>query len=196
MTEQPEPKVVEVHIHDEPHKKVANITVLNAEFWGRPNFAGEEDRFRDSSRKYTLLFPPDVADRLADLGWPIKFQLRTSVDSQNSEYVRFNRAADVPPLTEGQELFCSLKVKVDMSPQKDLEGRGSKVFMKMGDQVEKLNSATVGAIDRSRIVSSDHELRAWEYDPEDDPGKFSARLVEAVVVINPNLLAQRHGVLG
>lgn len=177
-------------------KKVANITLQNARFWGRPNFNGDLDRFRDSSRKFTLIIPNELADDLRNLGWNIKTAYKQQVGDR-TEWITVPSMGALPKLDPDQEVVSSLKVKVDMSPEKDAAGKGSKVWISTGPGVppQQLNSRTAGIIDRSRVHRIDCELRAWEYDPEEEPGKYSARLVEIIAVVQLNPIAERLNTL-
>lgn len=158
-----------VSVGDTYNKKVGNITLEDAKFFGRPNFSGVEDRFKDARRKFTVLIPNDVADQLRQMGWNVKTNIPTPEELQEFP--------DREPLSH-------LKVMVDDN---------SIVQVRMGEDVETLTSATFGVIDRSRIESMDMEIRAWEYDPEERPGNYSARLVALVANIRPNILEQKYG---
>lgn len=158
-----------VSVGDTYGKKVGNITLEDAKFFGRPNFSGVEDRFKDSRRKFTVLIPNEVADQLRQMGWNVKTNIPTQ--EELAEY------PDREPLSH-------LKVMVD---------DGSIVQIRMGDDVETLSVGNFGVIDRSRIEEMDMEIRAWEYDPEEKPGEYSARLVALVANIRPNILEQKYG---
>lgn len=149
-------------------QKLGNLTLEDAKFFGRPNFSGEEDRFKDSRRKFTVLIPNEVADQLREFGWNVK----TNIPTQEE-------------IAEGREMISHLKVMVDS---------GSDVWIKMGEVPEKLNENTFGVLDKSRIEQMDMEIRAWEYDPEEKPGEYSARLVSLVAVIRPNILSAKYGI--
>jgi hypothetical protein len=164
-------------------QKVANMTLEDAKFWGRPNFKGELDRFNDSRRKFTVLIPEDIADTLAGLGWNIR---RTD---PKPEQLAIN--PEMKPV-------YSLKVFMNFTPDEDdpenvEKESGPNVYIVMGGETEKLNSRTVGLLDRARIDSLDMEIRAWEYNKLEHPGKFSARLVELVAVIRPSILGDKYG---
>jgi len=150
-------------------KKVGNITLEDAKFFGRPNFSGVEDRFKDDRRKFTVLIPNEVADQLREMGWNVK----TNIPTQEE----LKEFPDREPLSH-------LKVMVD---------DGSIVQIRMGEEVETLTVGNFGVIDRSRIETMDMEIRAWEYDPEERPGNYSARLVALVANIRPNILEQKYG---
>lgn len=159
-------------------KKLGNLTIENTRFWGRPNFSGEEDRFRDSRRKFTIIVPNTAADELRALGWNVK----TTIPEEGSE----------------QEPISSLKVMLNYRFDDDHPGdvnyeKGPDIWVIMGENREKLTSRTVGMLDRSRVLALDMEIRAWEYDPEENPNQFSARLVQLVATIQPSLLDSKYG---
>lgn len=158
-----------VSVGDTYGKKVGNITLEDAKFFGRPNFSGVEDRFKDARRKFTVLIPNEVADQLREMGWNVK----TNIPTQEE----LKEFPDREPLSH-------LKVMVD---------DGSIVQIRMGEEVETLTVGNFGVIDRSRIETMDMEIRAWEYDPEERPGNYSARLVALVANIRPNILEQKYG---
>lgn len=174
--------VIEEQLDPGSSKKVPNITLMDARFWGRPNFSGEEDRFRDSRRKFTVLIPNDVADMLRERGWNV----RTTMPTQE-------QLAEDPT----REPISSLKVMLNFGTDKADPTRetGPDIYLKVGENLERLNSRTVGVLDRSRILDMSMEIRAWEWDPEDKPGEYSARLVQLVAVVQPSLLEERYGAL-
>lgn len=157
--------------------KIANITLEDARFWGRPNFSGEMDQFKDDRRKFSVLIPNDMADNLRELGWNVKTRLPTPEEMEN-----------------GREEVSGLKVMVDFRTHGN-EEVGPDIWLIMGESREKLTSKTVGLLDRSRLITLDMEIRGWEYDPEDKPGEFSARLIQLVAVIEPNLLQTKYGAI-
>lgn len=153
-------------------KKIGNLTLFDAKFFGRPNFAGEMDRFKDDRRKFTVLIPNDVADGLRQQGWNVKTLIPTPEQ-----------------VSEGMTELSHLKVMID---------DGSQVYIKMGPegQPEQLTVAMFGVIDRSRITEMDMEIRAWEYDAEERPGQYSARLVAIYCTIEHNALMAKYGRMG
>lgn len=156
-------------------KKLGNLILEDAKFFGRPNFSGELDRFKDDRRKFTVLLPNDLADQLRTMGWNVKTNIPT--------------AAELEEFPE-RESISHLKVMVDMN---DEPGKGAQVFIKQGDDLEQLNERTVGLIDRSRFEEIGMEIRAWEYDPEEQPGQYSARLVQFIGIMPTNQLEQKYG---
>lgn len=161
----------QVSVGESYGNRVGNLTLLNAKFFGRPNFSGVEDRFKDSRRKFTVLIPNETADELRALGWNVK----TTIPTQEE----LREFPDREPISH-------LKVMVD---------NGAIIQIRMGENVETLAIGSFGVIDRSRIEEMDMEIRAWEYDPEERPGQYSARLVALVANIRPNILEQKYGML-
>lgn len=157
---------------------IPNITLEKARFFGRPNFAGAKDRFKEEKRQFTVLIPNDIADQLRAIGYNVKTNIPTPEELR-----------EFPD----REKISHLKVAVDES---------SDVFVKMGDaDPTKLAPQTFGVVDKSRIHEMDMELRAWMYNRDmveqkiEEP-KWSARLVQCVVVLEPNILAMKYGNLG
>lgn len=153
---------------------IPNITLQQARFFGRPNFSGIEDQFKDSRRKFTVFIPNDVADQLREIGYNVKTDIPTQ------EVLR-----EFPD----RETISHLKVMVD---------DGSDVYMRMGTEAapEKVAIPNYGVIDKTRIAEMDMEIRGWEYKPDEKPGEYSARLVAIVATVEPNLLMQKYGALG
>lgn len=152
--------------------KLGNITLEDAKFFGRPNFSGEMDRFKDDRRKFTVLIPNDVADQLREMGWNVKTNIPTAEE-----------LAEFPD----REPLSHLKVMVDDN---------SAIQIRAGESIENLQPGAFGVIDRSRIQEMDMEIRAWEYDPDERPGQYSARLVALVALIELNALERKYGILG
>ena len=156
-------------------KKLGNLILEDARFFGRPNFSGELDRFKDDRRKFTVLIPNDLADQLRAAGWNVKTNIPTPEELQ-----------EFPD----REPISHLKVMVDMNEDTT---KGAQVFIKQGEILEKLNITNVGVVDRMRFDEIGMEIRAWEFDPEDKPGEFSARLVQFVGVAPFNRLEEKYG---
>lgn len=161
--------------------KPANFTLENAKFYGRPNFSGEMDRFKDDRRKFTVIIPEEAVEPLQRIGYNVK---TTVPDAEAQEM--------------GRETINHLKVMVDFRFDNQYPGdvereKGPDVWVIQGDDREKLNSKTVGIIDRSRFESIDIEVRGWEYDADENPGVLSARLVMFVGVMRPNRLESKYG---
>lgn len=171
-------------------KRVANITLEGAKFWGRPNFAGELDRFKDARRKFTILIPNEIADDLRALGWNVKTKFPNDEDKAQDP--------EAGPIS-------SMKVMLDFSEDPKHPGdpryeKGSVIWCKSGENVERLNSRTAGMLDRARIIDLDMELRAWMYNKEEveagvEEPMYSARVVELVATIQPNRIQEKHGLM-
>ena len=165
---------------DAPTRRgLGNLYIENAWFFGKPNFSGIVDNFGDSSRKFTVRIPNEVADDLRDMGWNVKTTI---------------------PRTEEEEPISHLKVKTSFSfddnhPQDVDYERGPNVHIIMGESIEKLNSRTIGTLDRSRIVKMDMEIRAWHYNQDDIGAKplYSARLVELVATVQQSRISEKYG---
>ena len=169
--------VIEIHtkvsVGDSYGQKLGNLTLEDAKFFGRPNFRGEEDQFKDARAKFTVLIPNDVADQLRDLGWNVKTTCPTAEQEK-----------------EGMECISHLKVMVDVEK--------CDVWIIMGEDREKLEAKNLGVIDKSRIEEMDMEIRAWMYNVDEvrtgtEEPRYSARLVTLVANIKPNLLSAKYG---
>jgi hypothetical protein len=161
-------------------KRAPNFTIENARFFGKPNFSGELDRFKDDRRKFTVIIPDEAVVPLQQLGYNVK----TTVP-------------DAEAVEQGREPINHLKVILNFSWHKDFPGvveqeKGPDVWIIQGEDREKLTSRTVGLIDRSRFEQIDMEIRGWEYDPEEQPGMLSARLVMFVGVMRPSIIGQKY----
>lgn len=158
-----------IAVGDTNGKKIGNIFVMGAKFWGRPNFSGVEDRFKDSRKKCTVLIPNEYADQLRGMGWNVRTTTPTA-----EELIEF----------PDREPISSLKVMIDDN---------ASVQVRMGEDINTLQTQHFALIDSLRIDSMDMEIRAWEYDPEDRPGNYSARLVQLVAVVTPNPIVAKYG---
>lgn len=165
-------------------KKLGNLILEDAQFFGRPNFAGELDRFKDDRRKFTVLIPNEVADQLREAGWNVKTNIPTA-----EELAEF---PDRQPISHLKVMIDTPIFEIDHNG-KEAQVKGSEVFLLQGDDVERLSAATLAVVDRSRFENIDMEIRAWEYDPEEQPGQYSARLVKFVGVMTPNRLDEKYG---
>lgn len=157
---------------------IPNITLEDAQFFGRPNFAGEKNRFKEEKRQFTVMIPEDVANTLREIGYNVKTNIPTPEE-----------LAEYPD----REQISHLKVAVDTS---------SDVWVKMGDaEPSKLDQSVWGLVDKSRIVEMDMELRAWMYNKEEveqkiEEPKYSARLVQIIITLEHNKLAAKYGNIG
>lgn len=164
---------------------LGNIQLEGARFFGRPNFSGVENQFKDSRRQFNAVIPNDVADQLRALGWNVKTLVPTPEEK-----------------AQGRDEVSFIKVMIDIYPEEDGGGeRGSKIYMKVGDNITRLKMKTIGVIDRARITNMVMEIRAWMYNQDEvDAGeeepKFSARLVEMAAEVAPSLIEQKYGMIG
>lgn len=153
------------------HGQLGNLTLQDAKFFGRPNFSGEMDRFKDDRKKFTVRIPNETADELRALGWNVRTIL---------------------PETEEQETISCLKVMVDPG--------SCDVYLIMGDKNEKLEPNNLGIVDRTRFDVIDMEIRAWMYNEEEvragqEQPMYSARLVKLIGVIQASPLNEKYGIL-
>lgn len=160
--------------------EVGHLIVENADFWQRPNFEGRKNRFHQQKREFNIYIPESAVKSLQAIGYPVK---------------------TLDPRTEEEEPLHFMKIAVDLIPSKtepknpELES-GADIWLLRGDIKQKLNSTNVAILDSTKAIDRvDMELRAWEYDREEAPGKYSARLVTLVAVMRPNRLADRYSLL-
>lgn len=167
---------------------LGNLILEDARFFGRPNFSGEMNQFKEDKRQFTVLIPNDVADTLRELGWNVKTTI---------------------PRTEEEEPLSHLKVMVDLMKVKDYNAlpehekaealsKGPDIRILQGDQQERLGLLTAGVLDRSRLETIDMEIRAWMYNGAEvaqglEEPKYSARLVALVATLRPSLLDSKYG---
>ena len=184
-----EPVTTKITQHPAPGpKKLGNLTLEDAKFWGRPNFAGEMDRFKNDNRKFTIFIPNDAADELRALGWNVRETIPTP-----------ERLAQDPEAQIINSLKITLNFKDDPAHPNDVRyEKGPDIWVIMGENREKLTSLTAGLLDRSHIQTLDMEIRAWNYNKEEvDAGQeepeYSARLVTLVAVIQPSVLSTKYG---
>lgn len=88
-------------------------------------------------------------------------------------------------------MFASFKFD-DNHPGDVRYERGPEVFVIMGQNQERLTSDTIGMLDRTRLLNVDMEIRGWEYDPDERPGAYSARLVGLVAEIAGSRLKDKY----
>lgn len=172
-----EEQVTVVTIKEPQGRNIPNIEIEGARFYGRPNFAGEMDRFKDPRRKFTVIIPDAAVAPLQEIGYNVK----TTVP-------------DPEAVEQGREQVNHLKVMVD-----EIHGdKGPDIFVIQGEDREKLTSDNMAIIDRSRFEVVDLEIRAWMYNKEEvDKGleepAYSARLVLFVGVMRVSRLAAKYG---
>jgi hypothetical protein len=174
-----------ITIADNHGTGVGNLTIQNVKYFGRPNFAGNPDKFNKmgGKRSFSILIPEQYRDTLKGLGWMVN-------------------TLEVRPEFPEEEAKHILKIAVDirkdpMFPEDVTRERMPDIWVIQGDlPPEKLTSKTVGILDRNRFDAIDIEIRGWEYDREELPGVYSARLVTFVGVMKPSLLGEKYNLLG
>jgi hypothetical protein len=173
----PRPLTSKFSIADGYGRLPGNITIEDAQFWGRPNFAGEIDRFKNTSRTFNVILTSEVAEELRRQGWLAKTLM---------------------PRNDEEEELSFLKVNSDFWFTKGHEGdmdyeQGPDIWIIQGEQREKLTSKTCPLLDKARFEVVDMEIRPYEWDKEDNPGRFTARLQTLVAVMRPNMLSEKYG---
>lgn len=173
-----------VLVADAYGRGIGNVVLQNAYFFGRPNFAGNPDQFNKmgGKRKFNVLVPNDAAEMLTTIGWMVK-------------------KLEPRPEFPDDEIRHHIKIAVDFRFEPAHPGdveyeRGPDIWVIQGERKEKLTSKTVGILDSVRIDTMDLEIRGWEYDAEENPGQYSARLVTLVAVMRPSILGEKYGLLG
>lgn len=181
-----EPLQTLVHVGETYGRGIPNLTIEAARFYGRPNFAGEMNQFKSTRRQFTILIPNEVAEDLRTIGYNVKTKVLTPEE-----------------IEAGMEVLSHLTVVVDNRPDKmypddPTREKGAEVYVHkivQGEpKNEKLTSRTFGVMDSGRFEHIDMEIRGWEYDPDEEPGKYSARLVQLVAVMRPSLLVEKYGI--
>ena len=173
-----------VTIGDADRGRAPNFTLENCQFFGKPNFSGVMDQFKDSRRKFTVVIPRAAMEPLRKFGYNVKETI-----------------PDAEQVAMGREPICHLKVMLNFKIPDDKKGlpneidfeTGPDIFIMQGEDVERINSLTVGVLDRTRFDNIDLEIRGWEFDREEQPGVLSARLVQFVGVMRPKMLANKYG---
>lgn len=164
--------------------RAPNFTLENCQFFGKPNFGGVMDQFKDDRRKFNVVIPEAGMEPLRALGYNVKQTVPKPED-----------------IEMGREPITFLKVLLNFKIPDDKKGlpneidfeTGPDIYIMQGEDVEKINSLTVAVLDRTRFDNIDMEIRGWEYDKDENPGVLSARLVQFVGVMRPNMLAGKYG---
>lgn len=165
--------IVSVAHHPPGKKGLPNITLQDCRFFGKPNFGGKENQFKDARRTYTVVIPNEVADKLREVGYNVKTKLPTEEEK-----------------AEGMDSISYLKVMVD---------DGSMVAMgPAGSSPSVIGVENFAIVDMTRFETWDCEIRAWNYNEEEVRKEgaeplYSARLVQFFGTMRPNILAQKYG---
>lgn len=177
-----EPLQTTVTVNQNYGRGIPNITFQNCRFYGKPNFQGVPNQWKDDRRQFTIMVPNDEADNLRAIGYNVKTKVLTEEEKQ-----------------QGLEQISHISIKVDFRPDKEnpsdiSKERGPDIYIVQdGKEPEKLTSKTVACLDNARFENIDMEIRGWEYSPEDNPGQYSARLVSLVAVMRPSQLGEKYG---
>lgn len=174
-----------VTIGESHGRGIGNVTIQNVKFFGRPNFSGNPDRHnkQGGKRYFNILVPEEVADEMKRLGWMV------------------NTLEPRPEFPEDERKRI-MKINIDVrqdpkNPADTTRERIPDIWVVQGDlPPTKMTSNTMSAIDSYRFETMDIEFRGWEYDPEELPGTYSARLLTFVGVMRPSLLGEKYGLRG
>lgn len=168
--------IVSVAHHPPGKKGLPNITLQDCRFFGKPNFGGKENQFKDARRTYTVVIPNEVADTLREIGYNVKTTLPTPEQQ-----------------AEGLEPISHLKVMVDST--------GTVSMGAQGNIPSLIEEGNYGIVDMTRFETWDCEIRAWCYNEDEvragtEEPKYSARNVQFIGVMRPNILAEKYSMGG
>lgn len=168
--------IVSVAHHPPGSKGIPNITLQDCRFFGKPNFAGVENQFKDARRMFTVVIPNDTADQLRVIGYNVKTTLPTEEQK-----------------AEGMEPISHLKVMVD-------EGNTMVAMGPAGSTPSIISHENFGIVDMTRFENWDCEIRAWNYNSDEvragtEEPKYSARCVQFIGTMRPNILAEKYGAI-
>lgn len=133
------------------------------------NFAGRGDKYnREGDRNFAVRIPnTEIADQLMNdvnedgAGWNVKIR---------------------EPREEGEEPFIFLKVKVKFND------RGPAIYLKTGNNVNRLNEDTVHILDEIDIAEVDLDIRAFDSEINGKP--FRAAYLQSIHIVQ-DLTADR-----
>ena len=110
------------------------------------NFKGEGGKFnREGDRNFAMIIPDEqLADDLIKEGWNVKIK---------------------PPREEGGVPFMYLSVKVRYNDY------GPNVYLETGTKLTKLSEDVVGCLDGIHILSSDLDIRPYDWEVNDKVGR-------------------------
>lgn len=134
------------------------------------NFEGRGDKFnREGDRNFSLLIEdPDTADAMIREGWNVK--------------IKDGRDEDDGP-------FMRLPVKVKFTDY------GPTVYLKTGDNINKLDEESIGMLDQIDIESVDMDLRPYDWEVNGRTGR-TAYLENLHVVQRIDRFAARYARIG
>lgn len=166
--------IVSVAYHPPGQRGIPNVTLQDCRFFGKPNFAGKENQFGDSRPQFTVVIPNDVADQLRTIGYNVKTTLPTEEQK-----------------AEGMEEISHLKIMVGSDPLVRMGPAGATPSV--------IDQPNFPIVDMTRFETWDCEIRGWAYNEEkvrmgqEKELLYSARLVQFVGIMRPNILAEKYG---
>ena len=130
------------------------------------NFRGEGSKFnREGDRNFALVIPKEgISDALVEHGWNVKIK---------------------PPREEGDTPFMFLPVKVKFND------RGPQVYLRTGDQVNKLDEESIAMLDDIDILSVSMDLRPYDWEVNGKTGR-TAYLQSIEVIQEIDRFAARY----
>lgn len=134
------------------------------------NFEGRGDKFnREGDRNFSVLIDdPDIADALIKEGWNVK--------------IKDGRDEDEGP-------FMRLPVKIKFSDY------GPSVYLKTGDNLNKLDEESIACLDNIEIESVDLDIRPYNWEVNGRTGR-TAYLQSIHVTQRIDRFAARYAKLG
>lgn len=110
------------------------------------NFAGRGDKYnREGDRNFAVVIPDEeMAKELTDRGWNVKIK---------------------PPREDGDTPFMFLPVKVKFND------RGPNVYLKTGNNQNRLDEESIGLIDNIDIIGVDLDIRPFDWDVNGKQGR-------------------------
>lgn len=110
------------------------------------NFEGRGDKFnREGDRNFSILIEdPETADALIEQGWNVRIK---------------------PPRDEDEGPFMRLPVKVKFSDY------GPTVYLKTGNNLNKLDEESIGCLDNIEIESVDLDVRPFDWEVNGRTGR-------------------------
>ena len=142
-----------------PNNSIANISVENARIIFR-NFAGKATKYNpEGKRNFCLVVDNDLADKLKDIGWNIKYLNPRDPDEMPQAYLQVSVAFEnFPP----------------------------NVFMIAGGKKTKLNEETINVLDYAEIENIDLIIRPYQWELPSGKSGVKAYLKNMYVTIVEN----------
>lgn len=110
------------------------------------NFEGRGDKFnREGDRNFSVLIEdPNTADALLEQGWNVRIK---------------------PPRDEDEGPFMRLPVKIKFTEY------GPNVYLKTGENMNRLDEETIGILDNIEIESVDLDIRPFDWEVNGRTGR-------------------------